>query len=180
MEDPGHSHALGIPYPFMPMPPPGTLGSPMFEGANATEFLERYKDLCSDYHVSAEDKLMRLPRYCIQPIAETIKSLKEWKSRDYAALKKALLAEYKSNDTHQLLYSVPFLENYKNIARTEKDDILDYCRKFDRITQHCMAKKVLTEYTAGVWFIHGLPPSTAGKLIKKFVIDTEDPDTVHY
>jgi hypothetical protein len=48
-------------------------------------------------------------------------------------LKKALLAKYKSNDTHQLLYSVPFLEKYKNIPRTEKDDILDYCWKFNRI-----------------------------------------------
>jgi hypothetical protein len=33
----------------IPMPLPGTQGSPMFKGANVTEFLERYKDLCSDY-----------------------------------------------------------------------------------------------------------------------------------
>ena len=150
---------------YMPMPPPGTLGSPMFEGANISEFLERYEDLCSNYRVSDEDRLTRLPRYCIQPVAETIKSLKEWKGQDYAALKKVLLAEYRNDDTRQLLYSVPFLESYKNITRTEKDDIMDYCRKFDRIAQHCMDKKVLTEYTAGVWFIHGLPPPTASKLI---------------
>ena len=162
------------------MPPPGTLGSPMFEGANVTEFLERYEDLCSDYRVSDDDKLTRLPRYCIQPIAETIKSLKEWKSRDYTTLKKALRTEYRNDDTQQLLYSVPFLENYKNIARTEKDDILDYCRKFDRIAQHCMEKKVLTTYTAGVWFIHGLPLSTASKLIRKLEIDTKDLDTINY
>jgi len=62
---------------YMLMPPPGTPGSPMFEGANVTEFLERYEDLCSDYRVTDEDRLTRLPRYCIQPIAETIKSLKE-------------------------------------------------------------------------------------------------------
>jgi hypothetical protein len=165
---------------YMPMPPPGTPGSPMFEGANVTEFLERYEDLCSDYHVSAADRLARLPRYCIQPIAETIKSLKEWKDKDYAALKKVLLAEYKNDDTHQLLYSVPFLESYKNIPRTQKDDILDYCRKFNRIAQHCIDKRVLTEYTAGVWFIHGLPPTTSSKLIRKFSIDTEDPSTVNY
>jgi hypothetical protein len=79
-----------------------------------------------------------------------------------------------------LLYSVPFLENYKNIPCTEKDDILDYCRKFDWIAQHCIEKKVLTEYTAGVWFIHGLPLSTASKLIRKFSIDTKDPETVDY
>jgi len=116
---------------YMPMPPPGTPGSPIFEGANVTEFLERYEDLCSDYHVSASDRLARLPRYCIQPIAKTIKSLKEWVDKDYATLKKVLLAEYKNDDTHQLLYSVPFLESYKNISRTNKDDILDYCRKFN-------------------------------------------------
>jgi len=43
-----------------------------------------------------------------------------------------------------------------------------------------MEKKVLTMYTAGVWFIHGLPLSTASKLIRKLEIDTEDLDTIDY
>jgi hypothetical protein len=43
------------------MPPPSTQGSPMFEGANVTEFLERYKDLCSNYQVLDEDRLSQLP-----------------------------------------------------------------------------------------------------------------------
>ena len=72
----------------------------MFEGANVTEFLERYDNLCSNYQVSEKDRLMRLPQYCIQPVAETVQSLKEWKTRDYAALKKVLLLEYRNNDTH--------------------------------------------------------------------------------
>jgi len=76
------------------MPLLGTLGSPVFEGANVTKFLERYKDLCSDYKVSDKDKLAQLPWYYIQPVAKTIWSLKEWKTKDYAALKKALLSEY--------------------------------------------------------------------------------------
>jgi len=49
----------------------------MFEGANVTEFLERYEDLCLDYCVTDEDRLIRLLCYYIQLIAETIKSLKE-------------------------------------------------------------------------------------------------------
>jgi hypothetical protein len=162
------------------MPPPGTPGIPMFKGANVTQFLEQYEGLCTDYHVPAEEKLTRLPRYCTQPIAETIKSLKEWTDRNYQALKKALLAEYWKDDTHQLLYSVSFLESYKNIPRTEKDDILDYCRKFNMIAQRCMTKGVLSIFTAGVWFIHGLPPSLANKLIRDLAIDTEDPATVKY
>jgi hypothetical protein len=43
----------------------GTLGSLIFEGANATEFLKRYNNLCSNYQVSEKDKLMQLPWYCI-------------------------------------------------------------------------------------------------------------------
>jgi hypothetical protein len=39
---------------------------------------------------------------------------------------------------------------------------------------------VLTKYKAGVWFIHGLPLSITSELIRKFAIDTEDPDTVNY
>jgi hypothetical protein len=111
----------------------GTLGSLMFKGANVTEFLERYEDLCLDYQVLDDNKLTRLLRYCIQPIAETIKLLKEWKSCDYTILKKALCTKYRNDNTQQLLYLVLFLENYKNIACTEKDDILDYCCKFDQI-----------------------------------------------
>jgi len=43
-----------------------------------------------------------------------------------------------------------------------------------------MEKKVLTEYTVRVWFIHGLLLPTASKLIWKLEIDTEDPNTVDY
>jgi len=43
-----------------------------------------------------------------------------------------------------------------------------------------MEKKVLTEYTARVWFIYGLPLPTASKLIRKLEINTKDPNTVDY
>src|SRR6266550_6570671 len=117
---------------YIPMLLPSTFKSLMFERANVTEFLKRYKDLCSDYQVSDNNKLTRLLQYCIQLITKTIKSLKKWKSQDYTILKKVLLTKYQNDDTYQLLYSVPFLKNYKNIAHTKKDDVLDYCCKFDQ------------------------------------------------
>lgn len=39
---------------------------------------------------------------------------------------------------------------------------------------------MLTEYTAGVWFIHGLLPTTAEELIRKYTVAIGDPDTVDY
>ncbi len=50
---------------YMPILLPATHRSLIFEGPNVSEFLEWYKDLCTDYWVSDEDKLARLPRYCI-------------------------------------------------------------------------------------------------------------------
>lgn len=70
----------------------------MFEGANVTESINRYKNLCSDYQVSEKDRLMRIPQYCIELVAETVRSLNKWKTGNYAVLKKALLLEYKDND----------------------------------------------------------------------------------
>ncbi len=150
---------------FMPMPLLATYGSLIFEGPNVTEFLECYEDLCTDYWVSEEDKLVHLPWYYIRSIADTVKSLREWKAQDYLALKKALLAKYKNEDSQHLLYLVSSLEKYKNISRMESDDILDYCHTFDRITQYCIEKEVLMKYTASIWFIHGLPPVVASSLI---------------
>ena len=152
----------------------------MFKGANVTKFLKRYKDLCLDYWVLDDNKLTRLSRYCIQLIAKTIKLLKEQKSHDYTTLKKALCTKYQNDDTQQLLYSVLFLKNYKNIAYTKKDDILDYCCKFNQIAQHCIEKKVLTIYITRVQFIHKLPLLTISKLIQKLEIDTKDLDTINY
>ena len=105
------------------MPPPGTPGTPFFEGANVTEFLERYNDQCNDYYVLKEDKILKLPRYCNDTIKETVQSFKEWKEQDYAGLQKAMRVKYRDNDQRQLLYSPRFLEGYKNVKRTEKDNI---------------------------------------------------------
>ncbi len=100
--------------------------------------------------------------------------------QDYMALKKALLIEYKNQNNWQLLYSVSSLEKYKNLPCLENDEFLKYCYTFDRIVQHCIEKKVLMKYIAGVQFIHGLPPVMASSLIQDFAIDTEDLATIDY
>jgi hypothetical protein len=42
---------------YMPMPRPGSYGSPLFSGSNISEFFRRYKQDCKDYHVSEADRL---------------------------------------------------------------------------------------------------------------------------
>src|SRR5438045_9702915 len=48
------------------------------------------------------------------------------------------------------------------------------------IAKVLIQKNVLSGYTAGVWFIHGLPSSLSAKVMQKYNVDTEDPTTVNY
>jgi hypothetical protein len=79
----------------LPMPLPGSPGVPLFEGANATEFLDNFDDLCDEYAVAEQGKLVKLPKYCSRSIGDSIKSQKAWVNKDYQALRKAILWEYR-------------------------------------------------------------------------------------
>ena len=119
------SIALSTAFTFhMPMPLLGVVGIPLFEGANATEFLNRFNNLCKEYQVLDQDKLAKLLKYCSRNISNTIKLLKAQKNKDYLALQKAILKEYKNYNSYQQIYSLKFLKKYKSIVYTEKDNIL--------------------------------------------------------
>jgi hypothetical protein len=109
------------------MPLPGVARIPLFEGANATDFLDRFEDLCKEYGVLEEDKLLKLPRYYSQDVRETIISLKEWETKNYTSLRQGILKAYKAYDSYQQTYSLQFLEKYKSTTRSKNDDILRYC-----------------------------------------------------
>jgi hypothetical protein len=162
------------------MPLPGATGIPLFEGVNATEFLDRFEDLCKEYSISDQDKFNRLPRYCSRSVGDVVRSLKEWEQDDYLNLRKAILQEYKEHDSYQQTYSLQFLERYKSVKRTERDDILQYCRQFNMVATYLKKRGALSEYTMGIWFLHGLPPSVSAKVVRKFGLDTEDPSTIKY
>jgi hypothetical protein len=41
----------------------GSVGTPFFEEKNIIEFLDRFKDLCVDYRITASQKVARIIRY---------------------------------------------------------------------------------------------------------------------
>ena len=108
----------------LPMPLPGSPGVPFFKGANTTEFLDGFDDLCDEYTIARQRTLTKLPKYCSRSLGDSIKSQKAWIDRDYATLRRVILWEYRMYDRYQQIYSVEFLERYKSVNRTKKDDIL--------------------------------------------------------
>src|SRR5438045_7385280 len=132
----------------MPMPQPGTVGVLLFKGDNATEFLDCFDDLCKEYLIADQDKRAKLLQYCSRNVSDSIKSLKAWEDKDYPALWKAILQEYKDYDSYQQTYLIQFLKKYKLIICTEKDDTLQYCHHFDIVTKVLIQRNVLSAYTA--------------------------------
>lgn len=60
-----NTESTSTPPPFQasymtPMHYPGAPGSPFFEGANVSEFLERFENICGNYRTSTSEKIRRL------------------------------------------------------------------------------------------------------------------------
>ena len=101
----------------------GVVGMPLFEGANATKYLDRFDNLYKEYYVTNKNKLNKLSCYYSRNIGDAIKSFKEQEQKDYLGLWKAILIEYKNNNSYQQIYSLQFLEKYKLVVRTKKNDM---------------------------------------------------------
>ena len=86
----------------VPIPLLGSPGAPYFKGANITEFLEQFKEMCKDYKVEgSSEKLKRLPKYCATMISQSIKNTTEQIKEKWEELKKELLVEFKAQDVYQ-------------------------------------------------------------------------------
>ena len=69
---------------------PGIFGILYFEGANISEFIECFEDMCDDYQVRDKNKIKRVPRYYTQIINQFVKEIKKYQNKDWDKLKKEL------------------------------------------------------------------------------------------
>ena len=80
------------------MPYPGAPGSPFFEGANISKFLERFENMCDDYRIAASEKIRRLPWYCEMFTARHIRFVIGFSGLDWTKICTNLKKEYKDRD----------------------------------------------------------------------------------
>ena len=160
------------PSPFysftLPMPQPGVPGSPWFDGTNVTEFLDRYSNMCRDYHVSEKEMVRRMLWYCDSIVAQNIRSLTAYQDQDWEPLAKAMKEEYAEGDEIQVMYSVEYLERLKSLDRSENDDLDLYCQQYRAISSELISKGHFDERTQCRWFLQGLPRMVRQELYFRF------------
>ena len=158
---------------IMPLPYPGAPGSPFFDGANVTEFLERYENMCEDYRVSLAEKIRRLPLYGEMFTARHVKSVIGFSGSDWTKISKELKKEYKDQDLAQQVSSRAYLEAFKDKPRAENSEVLQFCRQFSKITKDLVGKGKLDTYTQVRWFLQGLHSPIQSELFNQYNQDLD-------
>lgn len=164
----------------MPIPMPGSPGTPHFDGNNATEFLRKWEDMCDVWRGLKEDRMKRLPLYCDKTIRDLVETMDLFLERDWDQFCKDLKKEYCNCNVDVLLYSKPFLQCYKSKARTDRNDICQYCRQYASISGRLEEKGMLDGYTRSMWFLEGLPSDMQRRVIQKCKIDDDDALSVRF
>ena len=170
----------GIPICTILIPPPGAANAPWFDGKDATEFLSRYQESVADYNIVEENVLQRMTRYCALSCCEYIISLPEYEANDGEGVVKAMKMTYAKCDTPQQQISRQYLEKYKNTTQDGRKNLQLYCQEFNVIVPQLRAAGQIDDYTAGLWFLEGLDPVLAAKLVKRTHVDIADASTLDF
>lgn len=157
-----------------PMPYPGALGSPFFEGANVSKFLERFENIFDDCLVTASVKIRRLFWYCEMLTARHVRSVIGFFGPDWTKICANLKKEYKDRDgISQKISSRIYSEVFKRKPRIENAELLQFCRDYSEISKELLEKGKLDKYTQLRWFLQGFPSSIQSKLINHYNIDLD-------
>lgn len=150
-----------------------------FTGQNITLFLERYKQQCTNNFILPETMVEQLPLSCEATIGVNIRGFQEWEDRDWDALREALLAEYREEDSEQQMMTTGFLETLRDRG-CQGMSVRVYSRQFRLVSTALVKRGLISGYTQCVWYLKGLPQSLREKIVRKHNMDIDRPATMDF
>src|SRR6266536_2773201 len=98
-----------------------------FIGINVTNFLERFKDMATNYGLSDDRKVQRVQKYYEFGIIQRIQDLNSYEEKDWKGLIKKIKTIYKDKDINQQRYTRVYLTILIYKARGKKKvDLYNY------------------------------------------------------
>jgi len=162
---------------FHYMPVPGAQGAPYFNGKQATDFLQRYKLMFREFEEEESIAVKRLPLYCSDQVVATVEYLAEYEAGQWAELKAKILEEYRAQDTKQQMYSVRFLEELPSAQKDMTSDIRQFVCTFTAVSTRLTQMEMLSKYQEIQLFLGGLHFNLSRKLVTKFKLDVNAPES---
>jgi hypothetical protein len=175
--------ALAIVKEKMQMPIPGTMGAPVFGGADVTKFIEAYDSLSSRTRTdpAAEDVIATFPYYCLETIQETIKMMNGYLMKDWVQLKEELKDGFRHADSRVYMYTRSYFERLcRDQLERGNVGLKAFILADDNISSIMISKGVLAEYSQVEMLLGALPRDFRAKAVMKLEIDHRDPSTFKY
>ena len=94
------------------MPLLGRMATPVFGGAEVTEFIDEYEILssCTGTNQVAEDMIVTFPFNGLETIHDTIKMMNQYLGKDWVQLKEELWDAFRHADSRVYMYRRFYLE----------------------------------------------------------------------
>ena len=145
------------------MPRPGQPGAMLFEKANITEFLRRWNIECDTFGLSADERCVNLPLYCVPEIQEIVEVLGGHVVRDWPLLQKELKALFSQYDKKKVTLSA--LTEIVRSGASSKIDLNIYVIRFAAMSEVLKGKGLLTDGERVRRFAEGLPRAERRRLM---------------
>ncbi|KAJ9246722.1 hypothetical protein DTO195F2_9269 [Paecilomyces variotii] len=162
------------------MPMPGNPGAPYFKGDDVTRYLRLFERLCKANRLPEEEKTEWFADYCSPSVSSWISTQPEYEEKNYPKLAEATKREYAHRDKHQRKYNVQWLERFKNVKRDGSEDLREYNREYQAVSEALVTSGELSRYLQGVWYLQGLPEELKQQVVRELNVDYRTPSTIKY
>jgi hypothetical protein len=169
---------LSVPHrAAVPMPSPGTVSAPKFDGTNATRFFDRFEVLAADHGLQQEAFVDRMLLYCTAEVDRVISTFPEAFDRDWKEFRRVVQEEYKSQDEKELASTREYLNRLCVEVPRTLPQLKNYIRQYLSIANALEARHELDAATKCTLFVQGLPVKARRQVLSRTGWNKHKPST---
>ena len=104
----------------------------------------------------------------------------EFKAKSYKGVVDKLKERYADKDKAQRIFTISWLELYKNIQRERGADLGEYITNYHNMSQKLVETRVISTFLQGTWFLQGLPEKIQEIVVRRAQVNVNKLETVEY
>jgi len=165
------------------MPLLGTMGAPVFGGADVTKYIEAYKSLTSSTgtDLAAEDVVATFPYCCSETIQKTIQMMNGYRRRDWVQLNEELKDAFRHADSGVYKYTRSYFERLSSDQLEQGNvGLKAFILAYDNISRIMINRGALAEFSQVAMLLGALPSDLRAKAVMKLDLDPRDPSKFEY
>jgi hypothetical protein len=172
--------ALAIIKEEMQISLPGTMGNPVFTGADVTKLIKAHKTIspCPGTDPAAKDVITTYPYYRSETIQDTLKMMNGYLTKDCMDVKQELKDTFRHADCLLYVYT---MSNLERLCREQLESgivgVKAFILTYDNVSCIMLRTGALAEYSQVEIFLGAHPRDVRAKALMKVELEPRDPST---